>query len=388
MYCDFLQAILQHRVKRLNTFIIICVADKGGGMEINMGKRQFNIDFLRGAMIIFVMIGHAIDLLLQKGFIDRIVGDWIYAIIYTFHMPIMFSISGYVSAYSVHNNQKLYKVIGKELFSLYVPYLFINYLYWLERLLANNILSISLEKQMRFSLKSILELLYIGDGATWFLLALLLIRIVSIIIRRSLPIIWEPIVFSFFFWLAYLGYGGTLIYYLSWGLFYEIGYLVNKHKIDQSENKTFNLSLSIMLFNIVAIGIVNLLGQGREGLNSCTKFLIGGGLFVILLIVTKNIPQIKVINFCGEHSMMQYMVHILSQFVSFYILSKVFTSPAVLICMMIIFQITLSMIVYICYKKIKWLNWIEIFFYPYAYFHRKSKLRELRQSANISDKIG
>lgn len=353
----------------------------------SMKKRQFNIDFLRGIMIIFVMVGHAIGLLLKKGLIDQTVGGWLHAIIYTFHMPIMFAISGYVSAYSSHNDKKVYKVIGKEFISLYIPYLIINFLYWFEKLIANNILGISLDSQVRSSLTSILALIYTADASTWFLFSLLLIRILSLILRRYLPIIWEPIVFSGFFWLAYLGYGGTLIYYLSWGLFYEIGYFVNKYQIDRSENKTFNLVLSIISMDIVVIGIINLLRQGREELDPCTKFLIGGGFFVILLIATRNIPKIKIVNFCGEHSMIQYAVHNLCQFVSFYILAKFVTSPVALILMMIIVQIAIAMTVYICYKKVKWLNWIEIAFYPYAYFHRKSKLKTFGQSVNSNDKI-
>lgn len=338
-----------------------------------MAKRQYNIDFLRGTMIIFVMTGHAIDLSLQMDLIDQAAGNWLHAIIYSFHMPIMFSISGYVSAYSSHDNQRLYKVIGKEFISLYIPYLFINYLYWFQRLIAD-LSGIPLYEPMRYSLESILELLYIGEGMSWFLLSLLFVRFVSIIIRRYLPMILEPIAFFFFFWLSYLGYGGTLIPYLSWGLFYEIGYLANRYEIDKSENKTYDLFLSMISLNIATIGIVNLLGQGREGLDSCTNFLIGEGCFIVLIIATRNIPRIKVINFCGEYSMIQYVVHSLCQSASYYLLSKVFASPAVLILMMVIVQTALAMTICACYKKVKWLNWMEVIFYPYAYFHRKKQI--------------
>lgn len=342
-----------------------------------MKERQYNIDFLRGMMIIFVMILHAIDLLLLENLIDQVVGKWLYTVIITFQIPIMFSISGYVSAYSSNDDQRLYKVIGKQFTSLYIPYLFINYLYWIERLIANNLLGISMHNPMRLSLRSILELLYIADSATWFLLAILLIRTVSIICRRYFPAILEPILFSFFVWLAYLGYGGKVTRYLSWGLFYTFGYLINIYKIDQNKSKTFKISLTIILLNIIAIGISNLLSRGIEGLNSCAKFLIGTVGFIILLIATRKIPQIKIINFCGKHSMIQFEVHCLSQFVTFYILVKFFTSPVVLIPMMVIVQIALAMTVYICYKKVKWLKWVEIIFYPYDYFHRKSNLKKV-----------
>lgn len=128
----------------------------------NVNERIEKVDFIRGIAMIFVICGHAIDLLLQKNIMDQKVGKIIFDSIYSFHMPLFFMISGYVAYKSQKYSEKLINSIVKNLISIYIPYLFLNYLYLLERVLAQKVLGIQLSGSVRESFKEVMELSYVG----------------------------------------------------------------------------------------------------------------------------------------------------------------------------------------------------------------------------------
>lgn len=107
-----------------------------------------------------------------------------------------------------------------------------NYIYWFERLLADKLFGVSLERAVASSVKEIVKLCYMGDGASWFLLSLLLVKLMFEILNRYMPEDIIFIVFSVLFWLFILNLG-TITGYCSWGIFYFIGYLISRYRVDK-----------------------------------------------------------------------------------------------------------------------------------------------------------
>lgn len=129
----------------------------------------------------------------------------------------------------MERKDKFSSVVIKNVISLYISYLFLNYIYWFERLLADKLLGINLERPLKISVKEMIELCYIGDGPSWFLLSLLLIKLLFEILDRHVPEFVAFAVFSLLFWLNL----GSVTNLLAWGVFYFIGHLIGKYGMDQ-----------------------------------------------------------------------------------------------------------------------------------------------------------
>ncbi len=91
-------------------------------------KRNENIDCIKGIAIIFVIIGHGISFFSSN---DDALYVWriAYNIIYSFHMPVFFIVSGYLAVQKDYKIVKIGTFIKKNLLSLYIPYL-ILVLFW------------------------------------------------------------------------------------------------------------------------------------------------------------------------------------------------------------------------------------------------------------------
>lgn len=332
-------------------------------------ERKNNIDFIRGIMIILVLVGHSIHLMIEKSLIDASIGNIVYGIIYTFHMPIMFLISGYVFAINIDKtlNEKAFPYIFKNFVSLYIPYLFINFSYWIERYVAFNIFGISLNNELRLNVKSILELFYIGDGITWFLFSLLLVKISDFLIKKYCGDFGSIFIFSILFWMQYLS-SNKIIYYLSWGIFFEIGYMIKKNLFDEKEKITKIIIFSI----IVALGMYQFVISGFQE-DHRIKFIIGIGLFNILLLITSNIKEIPIICLLGKHSIVLFVVHGLTNYIAYLFTHKFTHNGLMIIFGMTIIQCFIAVVVVLLMNNIKWLKWIQVFFYPYKFIANKVK---------------
>jgi len=84
-----------------------------------MKSRQNNIDFLKGILILLVVIGHFV----QNNWIDSMEQHPIYNWIYSFHMAVFFFISGYLIQYTVKPDYRPLIEIKKRFLSMMLPYL-------------------------------------------------------------------------------------------------------------------------------------------------------------------------------------------------------------------------------------------------------------------------
>lgn len=88
-------------------------------------QRNTQIDVLRGLGILFVVIGHNWIVLKDK--------DYAFQVIYAFHMPLFF----YISGIFLSGNENLFSAVKRRSSSLLKPYLsvcvFVSFLYWLTK---------------------------------------------------------------------------------------------------------------------------------------------------------------------------------------------------------------------------------------------------------------
>lgn len=289
----------------------------------------------------------------------------VYDIIYTFHMPLFFMMSGYIE-YANHRadgeKSKLATVLKKDIISLYIPYIFLNYIYWFERFSACKLLGVNLDNPVRTSITELAELLYNGDGVSWFLLSILHIKLLFDILDRYVPDFVIFSIFSVLFWLRFLDLGITIEAF-GWGVFYYTGYLVGKYNIDKIGGGQRTL-ISILCINVAAVGFTFYVNMG---LDSIVKLLVGMSVFMLLMQYLHGMPKVNVINFCGRYSMVLYMMHVFSNYACYMILSKFITIPIVLLLLMVVLQISLAFIVFWIYSNISWLHWIKFIFYPYKF---------------------
>ena len=328
--------------------------------------RKDNIDLLRGLMIIFVMAGHAIKYMIDTGRIDYAMGNWIYGAIYTFHMPVFFAIAGYVNFISVQRHKDGIKdAVIKEIFSLYIPYLLLNFGCYLEKHLAEWGLGIYGQTSVPLSFKGVISLFYIPDGISWFLFALFLIKIISTL-TKSLSEYVAPSFFAAVFVLYNIGVIELpyIIYYISWGVFFEIGYFASKYNFCNVQNRKRTAACLILCVIAITVGIILFMSQMNE-FEFTVKLLIGSGLFLMLLMIPEIKWNIKPLAFLGKNTMIVYIVHGLTGYIAYLIMNAFVKNGYIIVLGMICLQSLLAYLCYLLMIKVRWMHWLEYIFYPY-----------------------
>ena len=335
----------------------------------NSKERQNSLDFIRGIMMLLVVFGHSLILLTKEDVINTRIIEVIIGFIYSFHMPVLFALSGYVSAINKKSIKKtlLKKEIIKNIISLYIPYFIMTYLYFAERLIASKIMHVSLNNEMNASVSGVIRLLFDpGEFMTWFLFALLIAKIISsVMVYFRLK--WGCLfIFLVLFLISILGYGNFLIdRYLSWGIFYIIGFLIKDYEIDKSRYKAGFLIISLLMMT-TGFYLIYLDGWKSE-VNHGIKLLVGVGMFYFLLFCLKNIKLIPVINFWGKYSLILFFVHGLIQYITYMMLHRIIGAAVILIIIMNIVQIIAAYIFYLLMYKVQFMRWIEFMVYPYKF---------------------
>lgn len=124
-------------------------------------KRNVDLDALRGLAIFLMIMGHVV----QKGMLDlNYEGNWIYKAIYSFHMPLLMLISGYLFERSTekYSLAELYK---RKIRQMLVPIVVWNTLYYCMDVLLFNC------SEVTYGLIGYVKYLFTG---LWFLWAILL----------------------------------------------------------------------------------------------------------------------------------------------------------------------------------------------------------------------
>lgn len=188
------------------------------------------IDTLKAFAILLVIIGHSIQYNIPQEFDS----NYLFRLIYSFHMPLFMFISGYVSIYSPDTS---FNAIGRKAKTLLLPYLswtIVNYFIFHNEISFYEYQKIVIARP---------------DNSFWFLYVLFFIHLTLYLINKipSQKTTWIGLFISVPIMLLHFDSFGFGLF--KWYLFFfMIGRLTNEYKSKIQLNNTLILITSIPLF--------------------------------------------------------------------------------------------------------------------------------------------
>ena len=220
-------------------------------MIIKNSTRLNYLDTLRGIAIILIVLGHMERGMVSLG-INASYTNILDQIVYSIHLPLMFILSGMVENIfgKLKSNKVSYiKYLKKNIIALYIPYLIFIYTYWFIKMYI-----FSGNNEASFS--DIFHLFYNGKWIFWFLLSLLSIKSVHGLFEKYIT---NKYISTLFFGIVYISSLFTntkLIDWLSYGLFYNMGYLINENNIlKKMKKKTLIINLLLLITGLITLNL-------------------------------------------------------------------------------------------------------------------------------------
>ncbi len=323
------------------------------------------LDILRGIAIILIVIGHMERGLVSAG-INSNYALILDKILYSFHLPLMFILSGMTEKlFGKLNKNKIsyFEYLKKNIIQLYIPYLIFVYLFWFIKMFI-----FSGNHEATFS--DLYTLFYSGKWVFWYLLSLLIIKVVHGIFEKNKNLKYINTIFWILIYILniiLLSKSKTLVLlnWMSYGLFYNVGYNIAQENIHLHKSK-------YLIFNaiILIIGIFTFNSVPTE----INMVLIGIPLAIILIIIMQKQEKMNFIKLCGTYSMVIYLLHtIFTAIVRTVFINIGISNFTLLLLIGTILSILLSLIIVWSYKNIKLFNFVEYFFYPNRLVERKKK---------------
>lgn len=309
-----------------------------------MKERKHYIDIYKGIAILFVMIGH---ISIQMYGLNNYSNDkylyLIYLLIYLFHMPFFFAISGYLEKEYKTNNFK--KTFFKYFFSLVIPYILFSYLLITINIILHN---------KNFSLLNYLTIIYKPVSNLWFIYALFYIKMIEIIMykfinnEKIITFIWGLIFLLSFTIIDDKTVVGNIV---NFGVAFHLGILINKK---EDINNFIFLLLLIIIGTFIYFNYNYLIG----------KTIVGVSLFYVLNYLGRKINlKNKFLEYLGKNTM---IIFIIDGFTGLPLINIIQLSHIkysfIIMALCIISKIIISVVVIKMSENIKLIKYI---FYPY-----------------------
>lgn len=269
---------------------------------------NYKIVNLRALCIILVVLAHSIIIYngnwnLYATTQSSIILKYLCNLIYIFHMPLFFSISGYLAYYS-YKKVDSYKTFAlKKAVRLLIPFIIFG-LFWMIpiRFIANY------SGYQDTNLATIIAKLLIGtdSGHLWFLPCLFLIFCVHLLLIRHVKNtkVQVAIIITLFL----IGHfaplmAGNVLVNLTW---FHLGYLINKHRIDQSKKHAWVL-LAASILGVIVYFVAESLFSNTYILRAIKYF----DCFFIIMTAYKLVSrrQSKILNSISDLSFGIYLFH-------------------------------------------------------------------------------
>ncbi|GEO70627.1 acyltransferase family protein [Levilactobacillus acidifarinae] len=274
------------------------------------GKRIQWIDIAKGLGILLVIYGHALGGIMNSH--DQLATGVLlkpYNIIYGFHMPLFFFLSGIFAAHWVKRNVKL--AMKQKVISLVFPYFF-----W--TVITGSIMAVAQRvTNSGLGVKDILLSPIAPFSEYWFLYVLFIVFLTfyfgeRLIGNKALFIISlvffliRPMIFRYWIFDAF-----SLNFF-----FFMIGSLVLQHKNIQNF-LTFSrvkLIVSMCLFVMINIGYLKVISSGVYWQSSYAKFLTISIGILMTIYLAQLFEKISILNrtlsWLGQASMAIYVMHL------------------------------------------------------------------------------
>lgn len=261
------------------------------------------LDIAKGIGILAVVLGHCVPKNIFNGNsnLDMIAG-YIYGFVYSFHMPLFFFISGYLTK-KVHNGQEAINILITKAKRLLIPYISFSFIYIPLRIFYSN-MAISNYSQPIWKI-------LIGvspNGGVWFLYVLFMCSILCILLDlKNVKVIFLVAIgavmnFIIVFGLIKLDYDIINLFMRNF-FYFAIGIAVKQQIFDKQVVLMSNsLILRIILFFVLFI----FLELKISNIGSFLLPLLG---ISIVLTISKLIKYNKRLIYFGLNSIHIYLLH-------------------------------------------------------------------------------
>lgn len=339
-------------------------------------KRIEWLDCLKGIAIILVVIGHVIRGFIASGMFSEIPLKYIDYTIYSFHMPLMFFLSGILySKVEIKQFKEWKNFIINKIIKLYIPYLIFSYIMIIFKYLFAN----SINSYVKFN--DIIMIPFKAFDIYWFLLALLTIFIVYSFmdykkLNKKIIIIISLIslIISFYLqkYVINIYYIKTIIYYIGLGFYFYLGKLIaTKLIVNKVLLKNMLIPLIFLYFGI------NCICYYFKIESIYINILLALSMISILILLFKNYNNViinnKILKYIGKYSMVIYLTHTFFTAFVRIILNKIGIDDFLLqFSIASVIGIVLPIFIYYIINKFIILNWINFIFYPEIKFKKRS----------------
>lgn len=346
------------------------------------------IDICKGIAIVLVVIGHVVASFHNSGiYLDAVFFNNVGAIIYAFHMPLFFIISGYLASLRQKRGKENIK---KKLISYGIPYLIFSLITVVAKIVFKDVSNSSL------GVDDLLSIFFYPISSLWFLYALLIISILHDLIRKYLekPIFKYSIliVALILTLLAYLVSQGILLHNTwvvdsiiidacNYFLWYEIGALTLAKPLRWIQDmicKRKNISIVVAAVGFIIFSIVVIILRKYDANNFLTYIILGiiGSLIAIQISIIIN--RSRMVQFIGKSTMEIYLLHGFVISAVRLLLVKLNLIDTNGVVPLIICSLAGTIISILCYNLIKRFRVMDFCFYPQRYI-RINKRTENRK---------
>lgn len=275
-----------------------------------MNQRIKWIDYLKGFLILTVMLGHTLGC--PKG---------ILVYIYSFHMPLFFLLSGYTMSVNKYTFKEFFK---KKFKTLIIPGIIFT--------IPISIVEICFLKFKTFSFKSLIKGVAFGIrgeqlGIPWFLVCLFISEILLYIIIKGVKNYKHSFVLIIMLSIAnyvYLNFMGIPLYNKKLPycidvvgmamLFIYIGYIMKENKFEIKRDRTLYMISFFVVSICTCILNYNKVGYRVDfytyAFGSYILFMLSAisGSFALIMLF-KKIRKAKILEYIGKNSLIYYIFH-------------------------------------------------------------------------------
>ena len=271
------------------------------------------IDLVRGVAIVLVVLGHIITNGQSSGILQENLWLKVHDIVYSFHMPLFFFISGYLAKYVKEEFKTNTKRFLRKEICLIIPYVVFSFLYLTSKVLFAGSCAV-------VHSTSLSELFYIGIkpiGEYWFLYALIVFNIVGYMIdviniiskgkefRFLLLIIWIiGIAYSFTRILGDISLSG-LSRCLPYLHYYIAGNIVKEFRLIHEKILNEWVSLGLGLISVILLYYKLFRGLSNNEMTIFTAYII-----ISFIISVFAQCECKSMEYIGSNTMPIYLLHV------------------------------------------------------------------------------
>lgn len=269
------------------------------------------LDSLKGFAIFLVVVGHVILGYMHTGmFIEH---QWslqfVYDVIYSFHMPLFFIISGFL--YKLTWRQKdirLAKSISNKVLNMVLMYILFSVVFWIFKYIAAEYGNIQMSDQ--FILMDLLYIFISPLAYLWFLYVLIWLFLTVPIFESIIKPTTVFIIFLclYFFMPPVHGLLKIINLIIYGGVYFTLGSVLCMYQ-DQLRTIICNKLTGIGFISIVLAVIT----FPYIEVHNILKFICAtsGSVFLsILFFKFKNIKWVTIWNICGRYSLGIYILHL------------------------------------------------------------------------------